>query len=253
MRTPALRLAPLALSLTLIACAAAPGCAKERLQMDPSLAHQAFPDDRMAQIAEAVARGDATRIRQLAQGVDLDAQGDKGVTLLEWAIYSQSTEGLRALLEAGADPSKGGAGGDTVVHLASKVDDPKYLEVLLRAGVDVNAPNVTTGSPPLASAALMKREPQIRLLLDAGADPNRADRTGNTPLHAAAKQGDAGVALQLLERGADPMTRNAQGATFQEYMFTTPERILTAEAKRERAALREWLDAKGMPLAPDTK
>ena len=58
---------------------------------------------------------------------------------------------------------------------------------------------------------------------------------------------------KMLERGADPLALNAQGATFQQYMFTTPETILTAEAKKERAALRAWLDANGIPLALDTK
>lgn len=251
MRTPALRLAPLALSLTLIACAAAPGCAKERLQMDPSLAHQAFPDDRMAQIAEAVARGDAPRIRQLAQGVDLDAQGDKGVTLLEWSIWSQSPQGMRALLDSGADPHAQGMDGTTVVHMAAKVDDPIYLQQLLAHGAKVDVASYSTGETPLAEAVLSGRDEQFRMLLAAGADPNHADEMGNTPLHVAGKLGRAGYALELLQRQADPYARNAQQATFQDYLYQTPEHILSAKAKQELAALRAWLSQNGIPIGPD--
>lgn len=38
-------------------------------------------------------------------------------------------------------------------------------------------------------------------MLDAGADPNAADRDGLTPLHYAAGDGHVGTLILLLERG----------------------------------------------------
>ena len=50
-------------------------------------------------------------------------------------------------------------------------------------------------------------------LLDRGADPRAPLADGTTPLHAAAFQGDAGLAARLLALGADPEARDAEGAT----------------------------------------
>lgn len=253
MRNPKPRLAPLALSLILVATAAANGCAKERVQMDPNLAAQAFPDDRMAELARAVARGDAAQIRRLSAGVDLDAQGDKGVTLLEWAIWSQSPEGMRALLDAGADPHARGMDDATVVHMAARVNDPTYLAILLAHGARVDVESQGTGETPLAAAVMSGREEQFKALLKAGANPNHADRMGNTPLHVAGKLHRAGYALELLKHGADPALRNAQRATFQDYLHATPEHILSSDAKTERAALHDWMRANGVPIGQQAR
>lgn len=217
--------------------------------MDPSLAHQAFPDDRMAQIAEAVARGDATRIRQLAQGVALDAQGDKGVTLLQWAILTESQRGFIALLDSGANAAAPGIDGKTAMHLAATVDDPSFLRVLLDRGVSPNLINPETGRTPLAETAYGEHLEHARLLLQAGADPNAADLMGNTPLHVAAKTGKGALVLALLDANADPRAMNQQGATFDRYFFMGNESTLSAEARREREEVRAWLRSRGVPAA----
>ena len=52
-------------------------------------------------------------------------------------------------------------------------------------------------------------------MLDAGANPNRADRRGDTPLHAALgpNRGESGIVGTLLDGGANPGAVNADGLT----------------------------------------
>ena len=44
----------------------------------------------------------------------------------------------------------------------------------------------------------------VQLLVDRGADPNKADEDGMSPLHWAALNGQKDVVQLLLDRGADP-------------------------------------------------
>src|SRR5690606_24480427 len=98
-------------------------------------------------------------------------------------------------------------------------------------GGDPNARHGQTRAGPLAAAAGPRTDAQFRMLLEAGADPDLADRTGNTALHAAAMINAGEHVLLLLERGASPHARNAQGATFQPYFFRTAEASLDGEAR----------------------
>jgi ankyrin repeat protein len=157
-------------------------------------------------------------------------------------------DSLKALLDAGADPLQPGMDGDTVVHFAAKANDPAYLDALLARGVDPNVGNAITGAGPLSAALMGEAEPQFRALLKAGADPNRADRMGNTALHVAGQINEPARALDLLEAGADPQARNAQGVTFQRYLFMTRAALLNAETRRDREAVEAWLKARGIPL-----
>jgi len=211
---------------------------------------KAFPDDaRTAELAAAATRGDAARVRALVRdGADANAHGDRGVTPLQVALLAQNIDGMRALLDAGADPNLSGLGGATTVHMAAIADDPKYLRLLLDHGGDANARHGETQAGPLAGAAGPRTDAQFRMLLDAGADPNLADRTGNTPLHAAAKINAGAHVLLLLEKGARPNARNAQDATFQTYYFKTPASVLNDAARAQRQAVTAWLQAHGIPV-----
>lgn len=207
-----------------------------------------FTDPRVAELAEAVADGDILRIRDLAAGVDLSTRGDKHVTLLQWALLNRSFAGMKALLDAGAEPTQSGMDSDTVVHMAAMANDATYLTELLARGVNPNVRNPESGAGPLRAALMGERDEQFRALLAAGADPDLADRLGNTPLHVAGQINEPERALDLLNAGADPMARNAQGVTFQRYLFMTRAALLNAETRRSREAVEAWLTTHQIPL-----
>lgn len=211
-------------------------------------AGEIFADPAVAAVAQAVADGDRAEIQRLAAGVDLSARGDKNVTLLEWAVFNRSPDGLDALLELGADPAWPGVDGSTVVHLAAMANDPVYLERLLARGADPNTPHSHTGATPLSAALIGERSVQFKRLLDAGADANHADRLGNTPLHVAGKVNQPDQALELLKAGADAAARNAQNVTFQRYLFMTPPSLLNARARADRETLTAWMREHGVAL-----
>lgn len=207
-----------------------------------------FPDPRTAGLAGAVVDGDAARVRELARGADLSVRGDRDVTLLQWAVFNRNLPALRELLDAGADPAQPGMDGDTVLHLAAMADEPAYLSELLRRGASPDLRNATTGAGVLRSALIGDRQAQFRMLLVAGADPNLADRMGNTPLHVAALVNEPARVLDLLADGADAARRNAQGVTFQHYLFTTRLDLLDAPTSAAWERVLDWLQAHGIPL-----
>jgi ankyrin repeat protein len=222
-------------------CLALAGAACSGDAMD---AKQAFPDPRSAELAQAVADGDAARVRALvAAGADPYARGARELTQLQYAMLAQSPRGLQALLDNGADPARPGLGGSTAVHGAAIANDPQYLDILLAHRADPNAAHAETGETPLSEAAAPRYQAQFDALLRAGADPDRADRMGNTPLHQAAKLNASGQVLALLKAGANPNARNQRGASFQTFLFKLPDDKLNPQARAEREAVVAWLKA----------
>jgi ankyrin repeat protein len=65
----------------------------------------------------------------------------------------------------------------------------------------------------LAWAAMLGDAESVRTLIEHGADPNRRNRDGSTPLHGAAFFGYPTVAQILIARGADTNARNQAGST----------------------------------------
>ncbi len=240
----------LLVSIMIAACAACSVCAGENRVMptDSVDVRTVFADPRVAALADAVADGDTARVKTLSSGLDLSVRGDKNVTLLQWALLNRSLAGMKALLDAGADPAQPGMDNDTVIHMAAMANDAAYLSELLARGVDPNVRNPESGAGPLRAALMGERDEQFRALLAAGADPNLADRLGNTPLHIAGQINEPARALDLLNAGADPMARNAQGATFQRYLFMTRAALLNADTRRSREAVEAWLTAHAIPL-----
>lgn len=205
-----------------------------------------FQDPAIVPLAEAVAAGDIAGIRSLAPSADLSARGRDGVTLLEWAVWNERPEALAALLEAGADASAPGMDQETVAHMAAMARDPKYLQVLVAHGAPVDIASPRGGWTPIFRAVQSRRDPQVDLLLKAGADLRRTDSMGNTLAHVAANINDAARVLQLLEAGVDPAATNARGQTFQAALFSGSDTRLNAESRSARQKVRDWLAARGI-------
>lgn len=166
------------------------------------------------------------------------ARDPQGVSALLWSIYTgqsltrdflrsrisrldifeAAALGDRARLEAllAADPgSVHAVSGDgwTPLHLAAAFAGPEAVRLLLGQGANVHAVsgNPQQNQPLHAALALGSSVETLRLLLDAGADPNAAQAGGFAPLHSAASAGKSEAAELLMERGADPAQADHQG------------------------------------------
>ena len=108
----------------------------------------------------------------------------------------------RCLADHGLD-----AWGPWVLHnAASRTSNPTIIRLLLEAGADPNAPD-DYGSTPLHAAAYNDNSIVSSVLLDAGAQPNARDNRGWTPLHRAVRSENRLTVSILLDGGADVNAR----------------------------------------------
>jgi uncharacterized protein len=121
-----------------------------------------------------------------------------GRAAVHYAAGSGDVDGLRALLAEGADPGAADAEGWTPLHFAAQAQAPAAVEVLLAAGAEVDVMD-RHGNTPLWRAVFCSRGEggTIRLLLAAGADPNRDNVHGLSPRTLAGRIANYDVAVHL--------------------------------------------------------
>ena len=107
--------------------------------------------------------------------------------------------------------------GFSPLHSAAYERNPDLVELLLRAGANVNARN-EHGQTPLLVCTMTdqsdKRDAYITvvdMLIEAGADCNAQDDGGYTPLHEPALVGDIEVCRLLIAHGANARLCNKHG------------------------------------------
>jgi hypothetical protein len=110
---------------------------------------------------------------------------------------------VRQLLEAGAAPNALDAQANTPLMLAT---DAPMVELLVAGGANARAEDAQGRTLVGRIAATASREaPPVELLravVRAGADVDRANRAGETPLEVAARRGDIELVRELLSLGA---------------------------------------------------
>lgn len=85
---------------------------------------------------------------------------------------------------------------------------------LAAAGLDLDSPLGENGWTPLLHAIHVRRSESVALLLQHGADADRASASGAiTPLVLAASYGDAPIVKKLLAAGANPRRRTSKGVS----------------------------------------
>lgn len=163
----------------------------------------------------------------LALGADIAARDPAGHTALHIAARAGQAPVAKLLLDHGADitvrvPNRG----ETPLHIAALYGRLKVIELLAARGADLNAKDNESVTPLQYARLRLQAEAAARLLAlgarmdglhDAvnagdvarvielivqGADVNAQDLFG-TPLHLAAAKGRTGIAVILIDRGAD--------------------------------------------------
>jgi ankyrin repeat protein len=121
-----------------------------------------------------------------------------GRTAVHYAAAEGDVDGLRALLAAGAAPEAADDAGWTPLHFAAQAQAPAAVEALLAAGAAVDAED-RHGNTPLWRAVFCSQgeETTIRLLLQAGADPDRVNGHGVSPRALAERIANYDVAALL--------------------------------------------------------
>jgi ankyrin repeat protein len=175
----------------------------------------------------------------LGKGCDPEEVYQCGLRPLHLAALSGSNRALECLLESGADPqvildktqswsgliqgerfSIGELPEVSPLGYAIQFDNPDAVRLLAGAGVDLNGlverpdpdPDIQQPEPAIFSAVTSDSLRALNAMLELGADPQKANAEGWTPLHRmagwASKEAHLQATKVLLEAGADATLSN---------------------------------------------
>lgn len=136
-----------------------------------------------------------------------------GHTALHIAVRKRAYRWLSYLLGKGANPNLADKNGVTPLMLASQLGFVEAIGALAQSGAKVDETN-DAGETPLITAVHQRDVPLIRVLLAAGADPNRPDNSGRSARDYAALDGAGGVALAEIERHARDKSAKKPGPAY---------------------------------------
>ncbi len=174
----------------------------------------------------AAAQGSIDEVKRLAgTGSDLDERDDNGRTPLHVAAFMGHGSTARALITAGADPSLLDNQRYDAVTIAAVRDDVATLEALLSSGASAKLITSRYDGTALIAAAHLGHDGVVRKLIEAGAPLDHVNNLGWTALMEAVVLGDGGArhaktVRALLEAGADPQIADRQGITPLEHART---------------------------------
>ncbi|ELR02431.1 hypothetical protein VC83_04307 [Pseudogymnoascus destructans] len=157
----------------------------------------------------------------LDHGADINAKNqDSDRTPLFWAAGSGHASVVKLLLEAGAEPNGAEENGRTTpLAVAAVRGHEDAVWALLEwegDGVDIDRKGFADRRTVLSHSAEDGQELIVTRLLDRGADPDSRDLRGWTPLCWAAQRGQVAIVEILLARGADPNSGDEKHCIFVE-------------------------------------
>ena len=145
------------------------------LAAEPAPAQQmGLGNDNFVAAVRARDGGKAMELLQSRGTIALNSRDDKGDTALIVAIARRDDEWTGFLLNQGADPNMAARNGETPLIAAARSGFLGAAADLVRLKVKIDAAN-RMGETALIVAVQQRQPAIVKLLLAAGADPDRAD------------------------------------------------------------------------------
>jgi ankyrin repeat protein len=104
-----------------------------------------------------------------------------GRTRLHYAALEGDLAATQAALDAGAHVGAPDRAGYTPLHFAAQSSAAAVIEHLIGRGAPLEAEDVHGNTPLWTATFNDKTGDSVRLLLEAGADPDHVNRAGTTP------------------------------------------------------------------------
>jgi ankyrin repeat protein len=192
--------------------------------------HNGTPVDGCTALYVAAMLGQLTSCKALLDtDANLEATNDIGYTPLIAAIEGDHEEVVEFLLKAGANINPEvidrmdvvGLGGSFPLYSATRIENVAIIKRLIKHGAEIDR-TTPIGWSSLKCAALQGSLGIVKILLEAGADPNTQSsefseenewEPGRTALMDAAFNGNVPIARELLKHGADVDILNSEGRT----------------------------------------
>ena len=152
----------------------------------------------------------------LDMGGSLNSRDTSGSTPLFIAAERGHTDTVKLLVSCGAEIATQNASGETPFYVASLIGHTAVCRALIRASDDWDSPTLYgDGWTPLMAAVLSNRTGLVVELLQASKRKallmNATNRYGQSALHLVARKGYMDLSEILLDHGADPSLKDANG------------------------------------------
>ena len=163
----------------------------------------------------AVSQGNAEIARMLAERCAEDLDDVSSDSLYELALRQSTPALVQVLLDAGVDFPCSSESGRTLLHRAVSDGDIALTRIVAeQCSADLNAASTSyfDEQTPLSQAIGSGSQELVRILIDAGADPNVSvvpDHEVGSHLAFAVEEGNLEIVRLLLEAGADPNVSDA--------------------------------------------
>lgn len=195
-------------------------------------------------LVRAAEAGDVVALRRLLDsGVPVDMRDGQGRTALLAATHADRVGAARLLIERGADVNAKDEMQDSPYLLAGAQGRLEILRLTLAAGADLRSTN-RYGGTALIPAAHYGHVETVRELLKTQIDINHVNRLGWTALLEAIILGDGGpahteIVRLLVAHGANVQRGDAQGVTPLAHAEQRGQRTIAEILRRAGARARE--------------